>query len=173
MTSNDHTSLNLLASQVVALAKACGATIVTAETCTAGAMSTIIATTPGAGDVLQGGIVAYSKTCKTVLLRLPPALIEKSAVTEDVARAMAEGALRVCSCANTAVAVTCVSGPEPDEDGNPVGLAYIAVSTRGGASFSKPLHLPPQSGGQVRGDVVRCCLELLVDALQTQTPMQT
>ena len=75
------------------------------QSCTAGARSTIIATTPGAGDVLQGGIVAYSKTCKTVLLGLPTALIEKSAVTEDVARAMASGALG-CSCANTAVAVT-------------------------------------------------------------------
>ena len=138
MTANDHTSLEPAASQVVALAKACGATIVTAELCTAGALSTIIATTPGAGDVLQRGIVAYSKTCKTVLLGLPAALIEKSAVTEDVARAMASGALRVCSCANTAVAVTCVSGPEPDEDGNPVGLAHIAVTPEAEVLSARP-----------------------------------
>ena len=64
--------------------------------------------------------------------RVPELFLEKyTAVSREVAEAMATGALKLCG-ADIAIAITGVAGPEPDEDGNPVGLAYVACATRAG-----------------------------------------
>ncbi len=94
-------------------------------------MAAVLATAPGASQVLHGGFVTYTKANKAAVLGVPERLLhEKGAVNAEVAQAMAEGAL-ARSPASLAVAVTGVAGPEPDEDGNPVGLAYIAFARRG------------------------------------------
>ncbi|WP_366785664.1 CinA family protein [uncultured Hyphomicrobium sp.] len=109
-------------------------TVVTAESCTAGSLATLIADTPGAGEMFAGGFVTYAKACKEAVLGIPSSLIEnETAVSAEVAREMARGALRSCVVADVAVAITCVGGPKPDEDGNPVGLTHIAVCDRDGA----------------------------------------
>lgn len=106
--------------------------LVTAESCTAGALAMLLADTPGAGDCFRGGFVTYAKACKTELLGVPAALIAAhTAVSRPVAECMAAGAL-ARSGADVAVAVTGVLGPEPDEDGNPVGLIHIAAASRHG-----------------------------------------
>lgn len=106
-------------------------TLVTAESCTAGALATLLADAPGAGACFHGGFVTYAKACKTELLGIPAAVIEaRTAVSREVAERMAAGAL-AASGADVAVAVTCVAGPEPDEDGNPVGLIHVAAAARG------------------------------------------
>jgi nicotinamide-nucleotide amidase len=115
---------------VVKRAEQKGLCIVTAESCTAGALATLLADAPGAGTCLHGGLVTYAKACKTALLGIPPALIERhTAVSREIAERMALGA-RAASGADVAVAVTGVLGPEPDEDGNRVGLIHIAVAGR-------------------------------------------
>jgi nicotinamide-nucleotide amidase len=120
-----------LAKQALEAAKAKNCSIVTAESCTAGKLSGLLSEAPGAGVFLHGGFVSYTKDNKTKALGVAPELLkEKSAVCIDVAVEMAKGAL-VRSPANVAIAITGVAGPEPDEDGNPVGLVCIAVMRQG------------------------------------------
>ena len=102
--------------------------IVTAESCTAGRLAALLSEAPGAAEYLHGGFVTYTKLNKTRSLGISAALLEqKGAVCCDVAVAMAEGAL-ARSPADVAVSITGVAGPDPDEDGNPVGLVFIAVA---------------------------------------------
>ncbi|MCC7253484.1 CinA family protein [Hyphomicrobium sp.] len=126
-------TLDRMACAVVKRAEDKALSIVTAESCTAGALATLLADTPGAGVCFHGGFVTYAKACKTALLGIPAPLIAvHTAVSREVAQRMATGAL-AASGADIAVAITGVLGPEPDEDGNPVGLLHIAVATRGGS----------------------------------------
>jgi nicotinamide-nucleotide amidase len=132
-----------LAGHAMDAAKARGWSVVTAESCTAGKLAAVLSETPGASDYLHGGFVAYTKHNKTRALGVPAELIkQKGAVCSDVAIAMADGALRH-SPADIAVAITGVAGPEPDEDGNPVGLVCIAVVARGA---NKPIHVEKRYG---------------------------
>jgi nicotinamide-nucleotide amidase len=120
-----------LAKQALAAAQAKNCSIVTAESCTAGKLSGLLAEAPGAGAFLHGGFVSYTKDNKIKALGVSPELLkEKTAVCVDVAVEMAKGAL-ARSPADVAVSITGVAGPEPDEDGNPVGLVCIAVARQG------------------------------------------
>ena len=121
-----------LAAEVLDEAGRCGLTIVTAESCTAGALAHVLSGAPGASKYLHGGFVTYTKTMKHRVLGVPQKLLsEKTAVAPEVAIAMVEGALER-SPADIAVSITGVAGPEPDEDGNPVGLVYCAAVRRQG-----------------------------------------
>ena len=123
-------SLNAAAEELVALAARAKLTIITAESCTSGLLATVLSEAPGAGKILQGGFVTYTKEHKHVALGVPEELLHaKGAVCSEVACAMAEGAL-ARSTADLAAAITGVAGPEPDEDGNPVGRVFIAVARR-------------------------------------------
>jgi len=122
--------ISVQAKRVIDLACQKRLSIVTAESCTAGALATLLADVPGAGEALLGGLVTYAKECKISVLNVPPLLLEtETAVSRAVAVAMARGALARCG-GDVAIAITCVAGPMPDEDGNPVGLTYIASATR-------------------------------------------
>jgi len=124
-------SLNAAAEELVALAARAKLTIITAESCTSGLLATVLSEAPGAGKILQGGFVTYTKEHKHVALGVPEELLHaKGAVCSEVACAMAEGAL-ARSTADLAAAITGVAGPEPDEDGNPVGRVFIAAARRG------------------------------------------
>jgi nicotinamide-nucleotide amidase len=102
-------------------------TVVTAESCTAGLISAALSHADGASEILHGSFVTYTKDNKSKALGVDRTLLsEKSAVCAEVAGQMACGALDR-SPATLALAVTGVLGPEPDEDGNPVGLVYISV----------------------------------------------
>lgn len=126
------TALTELAKQVLEIAKANNCSIVTAESCTAGKLSGLLSEAPGAGALLHGGFVSYTKANKVKALGVSPDLLkEKGAVCVDVAVEMAKGAL-ARSPATMAVAITGVAGPESDEDGNPVGLVCIAVKRKRG-----------------------------------------
>jgi nicotinamide-nucleotide amidase len=117
-----------LAHRAVAMARQRDLTIVTAESCTAGKLSALLSESPGAAEQLHGGFVAYTKANKIKSLGVSADLLgEKGAVCPDVALAMAAGAL-ARSPATLAVSITGVAGPDPDEDGNPVGFVCIAVS---------------------------------------------
>jgi nicotinamide-nucleotide amidase len=120
-----------LAADVLQAARRCKLTLVTAESCTAGLLSQLLSDAEGAADHFHGGFVTYTKQHKTRALQVPAELLrQKGAVCPEVAEAMVEGALRA-SDATVSVAITGVAGPEPDEDGNPVGRVCIAVARRG------------------------------------------
>src|SRR6185295_18583482 len=125
--------LKQFANALMERARRAGLGIVTAESCTAGLMCQVLADAEGASTFFHGGFVTYTKQHKSRALGVPETLLrEKGAVCADVARAMAEGALEH-SKAGIAAAITGVAGPEPDEDGNPVGRVCIAVARRGRA----------------------------------------
>lgn len=163
-----------LSALVVEVARASCAKIITVESCTAGALTTLLADTPGAGDVLLGGFITYDEACKSELLGIAPQMIQNhSAVSREVAAAMADGALAQCDSATVAIAVTCVGGPKPDDDGNPVGLTYLAVKRRNGSEQIRELQIEVQSPGRVRGEVLSQALRLLHEALAAEEPHGT
>ncbi|KRE11703.1 hypothetical protein ASE66_24635 [Bosea sp. Root483D1] len=105
-------------------------TVAVAESCSAGALASSLAKAEGAGDALYGGFVTYLATAKIDLLDVSASEIEApSAVSRPVARAMAEGVL-ANTTADLALAITGVTGPVPDERGNPRGRVFIAVASR-------------------------------------------
>jgi nicotinamide-nucleotide amidase len=122
-----------LIAQAVELLEACrlrGETIVTAESCTGGLVAATLTAIPGSSDVFERGFVTYANTAKSEMLGVPYWLIERhGAVSEDVARAMAGGAL-THSQASLAVAVTGVAGPDGGTPEKPVGLVHFAAARR-------------------------------------------
>jgi nicotinamide-nucleotide amidase len=154
--------MSALADQVIRHAKACGATIVTAESCTAGAVAHALSKAKGAGTVLKGGFITYTKEMKASVLGVPMQVLkEKTAVCEEVALAMACGALRA-SDATVSAAITGVAGPEPDEDGNPVGLVYCAVGCKEGRFIAEKCEFGPLERDEVIRRATECALRLLL-----------
>lgn len=109
-----------------------GLLLATAESCTAGLISACIAQIPGSSSVLERGFVTYSNEAKTELLGVPESLIAAhGAVSAEVARAMAEGAL---AHSRAAISVSCtgIAGPDGGSATKPVGLVHMAAARRGG-----------------------------------------
>ena len=103
-------------------------TVATAESCTGGLLANRITNVAGASSVLLAGYVCYANEAKTDLLRVDPKLIEKhGAVSEEVARAMSEGA-RIRAKSTYAVATTGIAGPGGGSPEKPVGTVYVAVA---------------------------------------------
>lgn len=145
---------------VLRLAQHKNLTLVTAESCTAGLVAAVLSAAPGAARTLHGGYVAYTEANKSAQLDVPPALMARDgAVSSDVARAMAEGAL-AHSPADVAISITGVAGPEPDERGNPVGLIYLAGARRGGETKVMRRDCPAQAAASVRYYAVLCAFDL-------------
>lgn len=100
-----------LARQILERGRAAGATVATAESCTGGMVAAALTDLPGSSDVFAGGFVTYSNAMKTDALGVPASMIAThGAVSEPVARAMAEGA-RTRAGAALAVSITGVAGP--------------------------------------------------------------
>lgn len=118
--------------------------LVTAESCTGGLISALLTDIPGSSAGLWGGVVAYSDEVKEQMLGVPEALIrEYGAVSEEVALAMAEGALaRAGGSAQIAVSVTGIAGPDGGTPEKPVGTVWIAVALAGGPSRTEQLSIP-------------------------------
>ena len=115
-----------LASEVVDSLRARGETVSTAESLTAGAVRSAIVSIAGASDVFVGGLTAYRDEIKISHLSIDPAIIEEhSSVSEEVAVAMARGAIN--SFGTTwGIGTTGVAGPNP-LDGHPVGAVWVAI----------------------------------------------
>lgn len=122
--------------------------IVTAESCTGGLIAALFTELPGSSNVFERGFVTYSNDAKSAALSVPADLIKEfGAVSEEVARAMAEGALEA-SLAHIAVAVTGVAGPTGGSSGKPVGLVHMAAS-----SSQRTIHLEKRFGDLGRTNV--------------------
>jgi nicotinamide-nucleotide amidase len=118
------------AGELLAACRALGELIATAESCTGGLVAATLTAIPGSSDVFERGFVTYSNAAKSEMLGVPFWLIEKhGAVSEDVARAMAGGAL-LHSRASLAVAVTGIAGPDGGTEEKPIGLVHLAALRR-------------------------------------------
>jgi nicotinamide-nucleotide amidase len=119
-----------------------GRRIATAESCTAGLVAARLTDRPGSSDYVMGGVVSYSNEAKVQLLGVDPALIEThGAVSEQVAEAMAAGALQRFG-ADTAVAITGIAGPGGGTPEKPVGTVCFTVQLADGATDTRTLRLP-------------------------------
>ena len=116
--------------------------ITSAESCTGGLIAALCTSVSGSSDWFDRGFVTYTNEAKTELLGVPPALIAAhGAVSEPVARAMAQGAL-AHSQAQLAVAVTGIAGPTGAVPGKPVGTVWL------GWAVAQP-GLAPQLGARL------------------------
>jgi nicotinamide-nucleotide amidase len=121
-----------LAAVVLERARQAGWSLGAAESCTGGLVGARLTEIPGSSDVFQGSAVCYSNRLKTELVDVAPALLEAhGAVSEVVARAMAEGACRRLGV-DLAVAVTGIAGPGGGTPEKPVGLVWFAAADRHG-----------------------------------------
>lgn len=101
------------------------ARVVTAESCTGGWIGKVLTDVPGSSDWYLGGVVAYSNALKQSLLGvLPSALAQQGAVSEEVAREMAVGALEGFG-GRLAISVTGIAGPDGGQPGKPVGTVWF------------------------------------------------
>ncbi len=132
MTEGVEIDAQLLA-QAAELLDACrdrNETVAAAKSCTGGLIAATLTAIPGSSDVFERGFVTYSNSAKSELLGVPYWLIERhGAVSEDVARAMAGGAL-THSHASLAVAVTGIAGPDGGTEEKPVGYVCFAAGRR-------------------------------------------
>ncbi|MGL4325628.1 MAG: CinA family protein [Beijerinckiaceae bacterium] len=116
-----------LAREVLDRARSQKLKIVTAESCTGGLVAMLLTEIAGSSDVFERGFVTYSNDAKSEMLGVAPDIIAKNgAVSEPVARSMAEGAVKQ-SHADVGVAITGVAGPGGGSAHKPVGLVHIAV----------------------------------------------
>ncbi len=112
-----------------ALLRERGMTLASAESCTGGQIAQRMTALPGASQVYRGGVVSYWTDMKADVLGVSREILDRyGAVSEQTARAMAQGARRITG-ADAAVSVTGVAGPDPDERGNGVGLVFIGLDT--------------------------------------------
>jgi nicotinamide-nucleotide amidase len=117
---------------LLAAARARGWRVTTAESCTGGLIAGLLTAIGGSSDVVDGGAVTYSNAAKTRMLGVPSETIAaEGAVSEAVARAMAEGARRTADV-DLAVAVTGVAGPGGGTAAKPVGLVWFGLASPAG-----------------------------------------
>lgn len=117
------------------LLKRRGKRLATAESCTGGWLAKMVTDVPGSSGWFVGGWVVYSNALKREALGIPAALLTRhGAVSEAVARAMAEGALRR-SGADVALATTGIAGPDGGSEAKPVGTVWIGIARRNARGF--------------------------------------
>ena len=154
-------ALTALAETVLTQARAKGLRIATAESCTGGLIVGLLTEIPGASDVVECGFVTYSNDAKEDLLGVPKELIAAyGAVSEEAARAMAEGALRY-SNAQISVAVTGIAGPGGGTLLKPVGLVHMAACSVAGAILHEEHRFGDIGRADVRLKTVEAALKLL------------
>ncbi len=160
---------------VARLAAALGsraAMMAAAESCTGGLIAAACTSRAGSSGWFERGVVTYSNAAKTELLGVPDPLIARyGAVSAEVARAMAEGAL-ARSPAMFAVAVTGVAGPDGGTPAKPVGTVWIAVAARAGTAEATLLQAAGDRAAVRELSVVRALEQLLARVEATPLPLR-
>ncbi|MCB8879246.1 CinA family protein [Acidisoma cellulosilytica] len=159
------TDLLAEAETLLAEARARGWRITTAESCTGGLIAGLLTAIGGSSDVVDGGAVTYSNAAKTRMLGVPAETIKAhGAVSEPVARAMAEGAGWTAGT-ELAIAVTGVAGPGGGTAEKPVGLVWFGLATPAGIIAES--HIFPGDRTAVRMATVRHAVAMLRAALDS------
>lgn len=149
---------------VLAAARVRGLRIATAESCTGGMISAALTDVAGSSDVLEAGFVTYSNAAKVTMLGVRPATLEAfGAVSEEVAREMAEGAL-ARSGVDLAVSVTGIAGPGGSEF-KPEGRVCFGLARRGDATVVETVEFGALGRAGVRQATVAYALRLMGHAL--------
>lgn len=153
------------AEALLAAARAKGLMIATAESCTGGLVAALLTEVPGSSDVVDRGFVTYSNAAKTDLVGVPADLLAAhGAVSEQVARAMAEGAV-ARSRADVAVSITGIAGPGGGSAAKPVGLVHFAAAVREGETVHVERRFGDIGRSAVRRESVIQALALLEAAV--------
>jgi nicotinamide-nucleotide amidase len=149
--------------RAIAVLEACrarGATVATVESCTGGLIAGALTAIPGSSDVVLGGLVTYSNAAKMALAGVPETVLAAhGAVSEPVARAMAEGG-RGALAATLAVSVTGVAGPGGGSAAKPVGLVHFACAGPAG-TVHREMRFGPLSRDEIRRLSVLTALAML------------
>jgi len=154
-----------LATRLLAACRAKDLKLVTAESCTGGLIAGALTEIAGSSDVFERGFVTYSNEAKSASLGVPAEMIAgRGAVSEHVARAMAEGALRK-SLADIAIACTGIAGPGGGSASKPVGLVHIAVARGDGETFHAEKRYGELGRSAVRQATVRDALQMALEAI--------
>jgi nicotinamide-nucleotide amidase len=148
-----------LAAGVLDQLRARKARLAIAESCTGGLLAGRVTAVPGASDVFVGGVVAYDDHVKTHWLAVPAALLQThGAVSEEVVRAMAEGA-QGHFAVDAALAVTGIAGPGGGTPEKPVGTVWLAA--RLGTEMRALKRMFPGDRGEIRARAAQAALDLL------------
>jgi nicotinamide-nucleotide amidase len=157
------------ATALVALCRARGLKVATAESCTGGLVAGLLTEIPGSSAVLERGFVVYSNDAKHELLDVPEATLAAfGAVSEQTARAMAQGALRH-SRADFAVSITGIAGPDGGSAEKPIGLVHFACTGPDGAVVAVECRYGALSRAEIRLASVETALDMLEQAARRQT----
>jgi nicotinamide-nucleotide amidase len=158
------TDTRTLAETVLDLCRRRGWKLATAESCTGGMVAAALTDIAGSSDVVERGFVTYSNDAKIELLGVPSALIgQHGAVSEEVARAMATGAL-MHAPVELAVAITGIAGPGGGSATKPVGLVHFSAARKGGAVVTEH-QIFTGDRDQVRAAATRRAIELLIEQI--------
>jgi nicotinamide-nucleotide amidase len=134
--------------------------LATAESCTGGLIAATLTEIAGSSDVVERGFVTYSNDAKIYAIGVPAEIVAgHGAVSEPVARAMAEGALRK-SKADIAIACTGIAGPGGGTATKPVGLVHIAVAAHGQETMHQRMTYGDIGRAAVRNATVEDALTL-------------
>ena len=140
--------------------------IVTAESCTGGLVAGAICSIPGASDVFERGFVAYTNRAKQELLGISGDMIaDLGAVSEPVARMMAEGAVEH-SHAHVSVAITGVAGPDGGSPLKPVGTVHFATARTNQSVHHRLEMFEFETRWEVQMAAVQIALEMLRDRMR-------
>lgn len=130
------------AQKLIDIASEKNITIATAESCTGGLIGAAITSIPGSSTPFKGGIIVYDNKVKHKMLGVPPGMIAKyGAVSREVARAMAKGAVEALNV-DIAVSVTGIAGPGGGSEDKPIGTVWmgLAVKVEGKIEVTTKLH---------------------------------
>ena len=143
-----------------------GLTVSTAESCTGGMLAALLTDIEGAGHGFDRGFVTYTRNSKAELLGIPGDVLDNNdAVSEVVARAMAEGALHR-SEADVAIAVTGFAGP--GGPGQEQGLVHFALARRDRDTVHREVHFGPRGRGVIRVKSLQTMLDMLEQCLKEE-----
>ncbi|MEM7056795.1 MAG: CinA family protein [Pseudomonadota bacterium] len=158
-----------LAPRVLDTCRTKGLMIATAESCTGGMVASSLVDIPGSSDVVDCGFVTYSNEAKARMLGVPMDLItQHGAVSDLVARAMAEGAL-ANSRADLAVAITGVAGPGGGTVEKPEGLVHFAAAQKGGNMTAERIEYGALGRSEVRRRSMEQALRMLFELAEGST----
>ena len=156
--------LAILAARVLQMARERGIRLASAESCTGGRIGAALTAIPGSSDCYQGGVIAYQNAVKETLLGVPAQLLlVHGAVSEPVARSMAQGARKALD-ADWAVSTSGIAGPGGGSEEKPVGLVCMGIAGPQGDFAYR--HIFSGTREQIQSQSVYTVLELLLRHLQ-------
>ena len=138
-------------------------TMATAESCTGGGIAYVLTDIAGSSAVIDRGFVTYSNQAKTDMVDVPEStLIKYGAVSEKVAKAMAEGALKNAKV-DIAIAVTGIAGPGGATENKPVGLVHFGLAIKNKTLHEK--HIFSGDRNEVRQQTIEKALNMIIKAI--------